>query len=61
MPVNASCPEDAPTAFGAWSVGVLVVNERVCPETLERPRRRCEDNIRRANRTTKTTRAIEEP
>jgi len=61
MPVNAPCPECSPTAFDAWSVNGLAVKERVGAETFERPRRRCEDNTRKANRATKTTRAIEEP
>ena len=61
MPVNAPCPEDSPTAFDAGLVDVPAVNERVWAETLERPRRRWEDNTRRANRATKTRRAIEEP
>lgn len=59
--MNAPCPEDSPPAFGACPVDGPAVNERVGAETLERPRRRCEDNIRRANRATKTRRAIEEP
>jgi hypothetical protein len=61
MPVNATWPEEPPTAFDAWSMDVASANERVGAEAFERPRRRCEDNIRRANRTTKTTRAIVEP
>jgi hypothetical protein len=62
MPVNAAWPEEPPSAFDAWSVDGVSANERVGAEAFERPpRRRCEDNIRRANRTTKTTRAIVEP
>lgn len=61
IPVNATGPEEPPTAFAAWSVDVAAVNERLDADAPERARRRCEDNIRRANRATKTTRAIEEP
>jgi hypothetical protein len=61
IPVNATGPDVAPLASDVASADVLLVNERVWPETLLRPRRRCEDNIRKANRATKTNRAIEEP
>jgi hypothetical protein len=40
MPVNATCPEDPPTAFDVWSVDVVSANERVRVDALERPRPR---------------------
>ena len=40
MPLNATWPEEPPTAFDAWSVDVASANERVGADALERPRRR---------------------
>jgi hypothetical protein len=64
MPVNAPGPEDAPKPGGACSVAPVAgvsVSERERAAVRAPPRRRCEDNIRSANRATKMIRAIVEP